>query len=293
MTIIVESGATKSDWCAVERNGEPVNVRTEGINLSTMPAKAVREIVEAAVSAFEIQIPGFGAAGTVDAVHFYAAGLIAREGERVPESALVLDGVFRALFPDAVLEYASDLLAAARAVCGRKHGIAAILGTGSNSCFYDGEKIVQNVRSAGFILGDEGGGARLGKLFMSDFLKGLVPEPIASEFAGDFPVDYLTVVKNVYRGEAPSKYLGSFAPWIVERYDSSKYVRGLVDGNFRDFIERALKQYPIDAHPVGVVGGFGYALREILRRVAEPYDIKFSKIIAAPMEGLVEYHAND
>ena len=159
MTIIVESGATKSDWCAVERNGEPVYVRTEGINLSTMPAKAVREIVEAAVSAFEIQIPGFGAAGSVDSVHFYAAGLIAREGEQVPESAFVLDGVFRALFPDAVLEYASDLLGAARAVCGRKHGIAAILGTGSNSCFYDGEKIVQNVRPPDSSWGMKGRGA--------------------------------------------------------------------------------------------------------------------------------------
>ena len=125
---------------------------------------------------------------------------------------------------------------------------------------------------------------------MADFLKGLVPEPVAGEFAMDFKVDYMTVVQNVYRGEAPSKYLGSFAPWILQRYDTCEYVRGLVEQNFRDFIERALMQYDIDRYPVGVVGGFGYANRNILRKVAEPYGIRFSTIIAAPIEGLVEYH---
>lgn len=291
MMLIVESGATKCDWCAVERKGIPVFVHTAGMNLATMPSEAIRAIVSEAVSAFGAQIPGFGSEVPVREIHFYAAGLLARAGESVPESAAALDEVFRSLFPEAEREYASDLLDAARAVCGREPGIAAILGTGSNSCFYDGERIVKNVRSAGFILGDEGGGARLGRLFMSDFLKGLVPETVASAFAGDFQVDYMTVVKNVYRGDAPSKYLGSFAPWILARYPSSEYVRGLVDGNFRDFIERALRQYDLDRYPVGVVGGFGHAQQEILRKVAGPYGVRFSKIIAAPMEGLVEYHA--
>ena len=114
--------------------------------------------------------------------------------------------------------------------------------------------------------------------------------PVCSEFAKDFTVDYMTVVQNVYRGDAPSKYLGSFAPWILERYDTSEYVRDLVDQNFKDFIERALKQYDIDRYPVGVVGGFGYANKAILEKVAKPYGIRFSTIIATPIEGLVEYH---
>lgn len=286
MIIIVESGATKTDWCAAALDRAPIETKTAGMNLATMPQDVIESIVREAVSSLKEK----GLDSDVAEVHFYAAGLIVADGERVPRQVEGLDAVLRSLFPKAEMEYASDLLDAARAVCGHNPGIAAIMGTGSNSCLFDGEKVVKNVRSAGFILGDEGGGARLGKLFMSDFLKGLVPEPVAGEFARDFKVDYMTVVQNVYRGEAPSKYLGSFAPWILERYDSSEYVRTLVEQNFKDFIERALRQYDVERYPVGVVGGFGYANRDILKKVAEPYGIRFSTIIPAPVEGLVEYH---
>lgn len=286
MIIIVESGATKTDWCAAAPDKEPIDVKTAGMNLATMSQDVIERIVKEAVAAFKDK----GLSGDVTEVHFYAAGLIVPEGEAIPAQAKGLDKVLRSFFPQAVMEYASDLLDAARAVCGHRPGIAAIMGTGSNSCLFDGEKVVKNVRSAGFILGDEGGGARLGKMFMSDFLKGLVPEPVSSEFAKEFEVDYMTVVQNVYRGDAPSKYLGSFAPWILGKYDSCEYVRGLVERNFKDFIERALMQYDTDKYPVGVVGGFGYANRHILEKVAGPYGIRFSTIIPAPIEGLVEYH---
>ena len=286
MIIIAESGATKIEWVAVGQGLGPVKVRTAGINLASMPEEAVEAIAREAAEEFAKS----GIGPEVDEIHFYAAGLITSSGVPVPEQALGLDRVLRTFYPKAVIEYASDLLDAARAVCGPNPGIAAILGTGSNSCFYDGEKIVKNVRSAGFILGDEGGGARLGKLFMSDFLKGLVPEPVAGEFASEFEVDYLTVVKNVYKGDAPSRYLGSFAPWIMARYDSSEYVRNLAEGNFRDFIERALKQYDLEHFPVGVIGGFGHAYEKVLRKVSEPYRIHFSKIIPSSLEGLVDYH---
>ena len=184
MIIIVESGATKTDWCAAAQDREPIDVRTAGMNLATMPQDVIEGIVAEAMAQFKAK----GLDSNVSEVHFYAAGLIVPEGEK------------------------------------------------------------------------------------------------------DFKVDYMTVVQNVYRGEAPSKYLGSFAPWILQRYDTCEYVRGLVEQNFRDFIERALMQYDIDRYPVGVVGGFGYANRNILRKVAEPYGIRFSTIIAAPIEGLVEYH---
>ena len=286
MILIVESGATKTDWCAAAPDKEPINVRTAGMNLATMDQDVIETIVREAVAAFKAN----GLADEVSEVHFYAAGLIVPDGEKIPPQAKGLDTVLRSLFGCSEIEYASDLLDAARAVCGHKPGIAAIMGTGSNSCLFDGEKVVKNVRSAGFILGDEGGGARLGRLFMSDFLKGLVPEPVSSEFARDFKVDYMTVVQNVYRGDAPSKYLGSFAPWILERYSSSEYVRDLVDQNFKDFIQRALMQYDIERYPVGVVGGFGYANSEIMKKVAEPYGIRFSTFLATPIDGLVEYH---
>lgn len=293
MILIVESGATKTDWSAVAPGRQPVNIRTAGINLAIMSEAPIEAIVLEAVEALRSAVQGFCGSEKVEEIHFYAAGLIIPEETKVPALAGNLNKVLANLFPDAVIEYASDLLDAARAVCGHQPGIAAILGTGSNSCFYDGTRIVKNVHSSGFILGDEGGGARLGKIFLSDFLKGLVPESLSDEFASCFEVDYLTVVRNVYRSDAPAKYLGSFAPWILERYASSDYARSIVDGNFKDFIERALKQYDIKNYPVGVVGGLGNAASGILKKVAEPYGISFSKIIATSMEGLVEYHSSD
>ena len=293
MILIIESGATKADWCAVQPGGKArEDVRTAGMNLATMTAASLQKILTQALTTLRGD-SSVASATPVTQVHFYAAGLLTREGERVPDGAETLDRVLRMAFPFAEIEYASDLLAAARAVCGHAPGIAAILGTGSNSCLYDGKQIVRNVRSGGFILGDEGGGARLGRLFVADFLKGLVPEPVASQFAAAFPVDYMTVVHNVYRGPSPSGYLGAFAPWIMEHYDASPYVKELVDGNFRDFIERVLKQYDLAALPVGVVGGFGYAHRQILQEVARPYGIRFQTILATPMDGLVAYHGEN
>jgi len=281
MKLIVESGATKTDWCALLADGSALRLKGLGMNVTTQSSEDVKSILMDTVG----ELPS----EPVSEVHFYAAGLIS-SGEAVPEAAKNLHAALMALWPDAEKEYASDLLDAARSVCGHESGIAAIMGTGSNSCFYDGKQIVKNVRSCGFILGDEGGGAALGRDFMADFLKGLMPEELSREFAGQFTVDYMTVVKNVYRGSAPSKYLGSFAPFIMDRYEKYDYVRELADRNFRRFIERALLRYDIERYPVGVVGGFGYAYRDIFRRIAAEYGIRISTIIPTPMDGLVEYH---
>lgn len=288
MIIIAESGATKCDWVVADGGQVRLRFKTLGLNVATGAVSVIPPVVEEAVNTLKEN--GISCSDVME-IHFYAAGLIPVRDEKVPEMAKPLDAVLREYFPDIDIEYASDLLDAARAVCGRVKGIAAILGTGSNSCFYDGEKIVKNVRSAGFILGDEGGGTRLGRLFMSDILKGLVPADVAEPFAKEYDVDYMTVVRNVYKSETPAKYLGSFAPWIMARYGKSDYVTRLVEQNFRDFIERALKQYDVANCPVGVVGGFGYACREILQRIGSEYGIRFSVFLPEPMEGLVKYHS--
>ena len=157
MILIVESGATKTDWCLVDA-GKPVSrLQTPGMNLSTIAAEANAAVFADAVDTFT----------GVDEVHFYAAGLL--------EFPTELDRVFKERFPKVRCEYASDLLAAARAACGREAGLAAILGTGSNTCHYDGEKIVRNIHGGGFIIGDEGSAAALGRLFLADLVKDLVP----------------------------------------------------------------------------------------------------------------------
>ena len=170
------------------------------------------------------------------------------------------------------------------------YGPDAIMGTGSNSCQYDGRQITKRIYSSGFILGDEGSAATLGKLFISDFLKGLVPQDIAEDFASRYPSDYRTIVANVYGSESsPSGYLGSFAPFIMEHY-SHPYIKELVDGNFRSFFRRSIKQYDTEQYPVGIVGGFGYALKDIITRIASEEGVRISRFIKNPIDGLVEYH---
>ena len=281
MKIIVDGGATKADWCAVAPEGLVKSVKTAGINVATMPPEAISAIADEAVEGLDLP--------SVESIHFYMAGLVS-DAVQLPENVLKLDERLCRYYPDAVKEYKSDLYAAARSVCGHEAGIAGILGTGSNSCFYDGDRVSQKVRSGGFIVGDEGSGAVLGKLFIADFLKNRVPAWIAEDFASRYESDYGTIVQNVYRSSAPSKYLGQFAPYILSFYGKDDYITELVEGNFRAFVERMLKQYDTDRYQVGVVGGFGYATREILRKVGAACGVTFSRILAAPLEGLIDYH---
>lgn len=278
MKIIAECGATKSDWRLIDGRREISQVLVSGINVSAMSIDAVKAVIDDA----------FGQLGSgvnaVDSIHLYVAGVVT---EQIQGELMTL---ISAHYPLASIEIQSDLLAAARAVCGREPGIAAIVGTGSNSCLFDGEKIVSRVCSGGFILGDEGSAATLGKLFISDFLKGLVPQVVADDFASRYPSDYQSIVASVYRSQAPSAYLGGLAQFIMEHYDHP-YIKELVDGNFRSFINRCLKQYDTEGFPVGVVGGFAYALKDIFLRIASEEGITISRIIKAPIDGLTEYHA--
>lgn len=273
MIIIAEAGATKTAWSAIGAGGQVRRVKGPGINVSTMEADHVKSIITEALDSLNPD------AEEVDEVHFYGAGVLSDE--------------VASLFPSGNVECASDMLAAARAVCGSKPGIAAILGTGSNSCLYDGSRIVKNVRSGGFILGDEGGGASLGRMFLSDFIKGLVPEPVASGFSADFQSDYMTIVANVYKSAAPSAYLGSFAQWLLDKAAADEYVRGLVKANFDAFFTRALMQYDLDRYEVGIVGGFAAAAGNMLHEAAEARGIRISTVCRDISDSLLAFHSGE
>ena len=276
MKLIIDSGATKAEWCLTDGMDIVKEFRTEGMNVSVLSEEEIAGIVmEGAVTIGN---------RTVHEVHLYAAGLI--EGT---EAANRTKDILSQAFGSATVEGASDMLGAARAACGRSEGICAILGTGSNSCLYDGSRIVHTARSGGFILGDEGGGASLGKYFLSDYIKGLVPEPLASEFGSAFDVEYATVVKHVYKEPAPSAYLGSFAPWILE-HRGNPYVDALLERKLTDFFERSLLRHGRTDLPAGFVGGIAAACASQLYAIAGRFGVHISRIIASPMEGLLEYH---
>ena len=287
--IIVESGATKTDFCLMRENGDEFRCRTSGINLATMDTGTVSPVLGDAVSRLNA-LCGADVGKITARVHFYGAGLLCGDS--------ALDEMLLGFFPHAAVETGSDLLAAARALCGREPGVAAILGTGSNSCEYDGSRIVRKVCSCGYILGDFGGGAALGRSFLADYLQDMMPAALSLDFRSVYGVDYASAVSSVYKGDAPGRYLASFAPYIRsvaagERVvdDSSRaYAAGLVKENFRTFVRRCLKQYDTASYTIGAVGSFGWACRDFLTEVFQEEGIRLSRIMPSPMDGLIEYH---
>lgn len=284
MKIICESGATKADWRVIESAGQPEETRrlarvlTGGMNVSTMEHSVIENIIREASR----KLPR----GPYVSVHFYTAGVI------TDDIRLWLEAALKESFGASEVEVQTDLVAAARAACGHAPGIAIIMGTGSNSCQFDGKQIVKHIKSGGFILGDDGSASVIGKLFISDYIKGLVPEEIAREFDVLFPgMDYSTVVTNVYHPTgSPSGWLGSFCPFIIAHY-SHPYIKALVDGSLQALIDRSLKQYDINNYPVGIIGGFALALKDILTPLLEKNGIRVRAFIPAPIEELVRYHS--
>lgn len=193
-------------------------------------------------------------------------------------------------FPGSVVEVNSDLLGAARALLGNTRGIACILGTGSNSCLYDGEKIISNIPPLGFILGDEGSGASLGKRLLADYLKGIMPGEVAKLFGKEFATDKEKVIKEVYRGEFPSKYIASFVVFLRENLQN-EYCKKLLTDSFKDFIERNIMHYNgYREMKISFTGSIAWYFNEILLKVLKEYGLTAGEVIKEPAERLMDYH---
>ena len=274
--IICEAGATKADWRLVENGVQTLRVKTPGTNVSTMKMDTIAAILEEASSQLSV--------GAGDAVYYYTAGVIT---DAIREE---MENLLRRCFEASTVEVQTDLVASARAACGHEPGIAAILGTGSNSCQWDGSRIVKHVKSGGFILGDDGSASVLGRLFIADYIKGFVPQEIAAEYAARFPASYAEIVEMVYHNPgSPSAWLGSLCPFILSHY-AHPYIKRMVDGHFQAFVDRSLMQYETDKYAFGIIGGFGNALKDIIRPIFENSGIRIKAFIPEPIEQLIQYH---
>lgn len=283
MFIIAESGATKTAWRAVCKDGDIRTVDTEGLNPTCLDTDHISRIIRKAV-------PTLNPEGRhVDNVFFYGAGLVSQEAAAPLAQALEM------WCPMATLHFHSDMLAAARALFGNGSGIVAIMGTGSNSCLYENGKIVRNIRPGGYILGDEGSGAALGRSFLSDFIKGLIPADLETDFIRETALDYPQIIKKVYREPAASAFMASLAPFIL-RHRKNEYVGKMLEDCLETFIKRSLVRYSKEGPEtmgklkIGVVGSFGCACEEIMRSIGNRYDLEFSQFIKSPVDELVKYH---
>lgn len=276
MKLIAESGATKTDWRLIADDGTVRSAYSAGLNPSVLDVEQMREIIAPVMPVLNPE------GKSVEEIFFYGAGLVS------DAAAAPLAGVLSMWYPFAQMQFHSDMLAAARALFGNGSGVVAIMGTGSNSCLYENGVIVKNIRPGGFILGDEGSGAALGKAFVSDFIKGLLPEKVEKDFVRESGLDYQKIVQKVYREPAPSAFLASFAPFILERTEEP-YIKNLVNSVIESFIVRSLKRYG-QTVKVGVVGSFGCACEAFLRETGIRHGLEFTMFLKSPIDKLTEYH---
>lgn len=276
MKLIAESGATKTDWRLIADDGTVRSAYSAGLNPSVLDVEQMREIIAPVMPVLNPE------GKSVEEIFFYGAGLVS------DAAAAPLAGVLSMWYPFAQMQFHSDMLAAARALFGNGSGVVAIMGTGSNSCLYENGVIVKNIRPGGFILGDEGSGAALGKAFVSDFIKGLLPEKVEKDFVRESGLDYQKIVQKVYREPAPSAFLASFAPFILERTEEP-YIKNLVDSVIESFVVRSLKRYG-QTVKVGVVGSFGCACEAVLRETGIRHGLEFTMFLKSPIDKLTEYH---
>lgn len=276
MKLIAESGSTRTEWALVEDNHLVQRVFTEGLN----PFFQTRREISRSV---RLGLPESFFKKKLDQVYYYGAGCSSYEKKNILGASLV------AQFKTPI-QVESDLLAAARGLFKCEAGIACILGTGSNSCFYDGKIIVKNVKAAGYILGDEGSGAVLGKLFLADLLKGLAPKELANEFHEKFRISVNDVMESVYNLPFPNRFLGTIAYFLGD-YMDNEYVYNLLTNNLRSFFNRNICQYDYINYPIGFVGSLAYAYPDILQEVAQEFGVEIDVIEETPMNGLIEFHS--
>lgn len=277
MILIADGGSTKTDWRLIKEGREYKKVQTSGFNPYLVGSDEIEEILWKELQPYIDN-------NAVSTVYYYGAGC------STPVKIMIIETAFEKVFTNARLHISHDLLAAAHALCGDKEGIAAILGTGSNSCYYDGKEIRDGIFSLGYFFGDEGSGAYLGKQLVSAYLHKELPEDIEKKFSEKFPMSRESILDAVYTKPAPSRFLASFSTFINE-HRTHPFIYNLITEAFRLFYKYQICCYPKHKEvPVHFVGSVAYHYNDILTEVGKEFAITTGRFIKAPIDGLVEYH---
>lgn len=283
MILLADSGSTKTDWallpCTVDE-GEAACFQTQGINPVLMDDAAI-------VTLLKEQLCPYLTDRDITSLFFYGAGC--RPEQVAKMQGALTAACFNAATPPPPIHIHSDMLGAARALCQHSEGIACILGTGANSCLYDGSNIVDNRPALGFILGDEGSGAVLGKRFVNALYEGRMPADMLAGFEQATGLTLPRLIDRVYRQPMPNRFLASLAPFIHQQLHREE-VRLLVTENFRDFLHNNILRYGRNDLPVNAVGSIAYHFAPQLHEAAGAEGVHIGNIIKSPMEGLMDYH---
>lgn len=276
MILIADSGSTKTDWRLISNSIEISQHITKGLNPYHLSETQISE--EVFVLSKKID------AAKISALFFYGAGCSTETKKQNVKNAL------QKIFVNANIEVEHDLLAAARATCLNEKGMAAILGTGANSCLFNGKEIIENIPSLGYLLGDEGSGAYMGRKLLIQYLQQELPKDLMEAFKKNYPFSLEQILDSVYKLSMPSRYLASFAPFLLQ-HKNHPHIRLLIENAFQLFFTRYICKYTnYHTLPLHFVGSVAFYHHEALQYVAEKNNVRIGKIIEKPIAGLVLYH---
>ena len=278
MILIADRGSTKTDWWLSAADGS-----TKGTLMTTQGMNPFHQDEQQLSAVLTTELLPQLASRRPEHIYFYGSGC-------TKEMAPTMRRVLKAAMPDAqTIDANSDMLGAARAVCGRSEGIVCILGTGANSCLYNGHDIVANTPPLGYILGDEGSGAVIGKNFINAMYRGMLPKAVVEDFEREQQLTMAQVMDHVYRQPLPNRFLASMSPFIHQHLNV-KEVRSLVTECLQKFIRTNLRQYGKPHLPIGAVGSIAYHYRQLLHEAALGEGFTTGRILKSPVKGLIEYH---
>lgn len=275
---IVESGATKTQWVFIDKAQKQFTYRTPGFSPTYQSSEDIAKIIQNDL------LPHLEFKEAIGKIYYYGAGCEAAGRKKIIADA------FKATMPSTDVIVNHDLYGAAKALFGDKPGIACISGTGSNTCYYDGKNIVENVYSPGLFLGDEGSGGYVGKLLISKYLRKALPDHLLKAFEDEYPDRADQIMNKVYKGEMPSRYLASFAPFAMKHINDPEIYK-IVYQSFDELFDNCIVRYKnYKELPIGFVGSIAYHFKEILDKVAESKGAKIAIIDPDPSKALVQYH---
>jgi len=279
--LIADSGSTKCEWCLLyddgNGKGKKKKVDTQGISPYFLDTAGIKEVLSLEL------LPALKSL-TVDEVFYYGTGCINPDNRKIVQKAI------RGAFPGAIVHVTHDLMGAALSLCGDTKGVACILGTGSNSCYFDGKKIVKNSPGLGFVLGDEGSGAYLGKKVLQYYLYNTFDEDLRYKFDARYATNSTEILDAVYKQPLPNRYLASFALFLAENR-GHYMVENIIEDGLNDFFFNHLCKYRESWKlPIHFVGGVAYGFKDVVKELCSTYEFELGRILQKPMDGLIKYH---
>ncbi|MDB5122724.1 MAG: N-acetylglucosamine kinase [Mucilaginibacter sp.] len=278
MIIIADGGSTKTNWCLVTGEGKKVYFNTEGYNpYFSSTAYIIQSLRDTLPTDLELD--------EITEVNYYGAGC------STPEMRKIVEDAMKVVFTKAQVNIGHDLLAAARALLGKSEGFAAILGTGTNTCLYDGKEVIQNIDSGAYILGDEGSGCYIGKKLLTDYLRGYMPEAVRKNFWDTYKLTPDDVNEQVYTQPRANRFCASFSKFVYDSPVNIEYSRNIVRTSFEDFFRNLVTHYPdYQKYTFNCIGSVGYNFRNVLEEVVIENGMTVGNIIRSPIDNLVKFH---